>query len=179
MGPAGVSAYNDLWEDFETSVIPNPPWTTASSIPWQVATDRIRFGARAAANGPTSHLQTSSITLPLNLSRASLVSFHYSVSSEAGFDWIKWELDGRVVDGLSGVGSSTSWFQSTFSVPPGNHTIRWLYTKDGSISSGQDKAWLDGVLVTNYSRSSSAYFVQPPLPEGFVLWSQRDESAAK
>jgi hypothetical protein len=35
--------------------------------------------------------------------------------------------------------------------PPtaGSHTFRWTYSKDGSVSSGSDTAWVDEVLIQN------------------------------
>src|SRR5439155_7366182 len=50
--------------------------------------------------------------------------------------------NGVVAVSLSG---EASWEQRSSVIPPGNHTLRYLYFKDGSITIGQDKGWLDEV----------------------------------
>jgi hypothetical protein len=104
------------------------------------------------------------------------VSFYYNISSEISFDWLRWELDGKIVDGISGSMTSDSWRVATFAIPPGQHTIRWYYSKDGSNSSGLDCGFVDGILITNYANQK---IVNTIPPEGTVLWSQTDHCRKK
>lgn len=171
-GPPGPS-YTDMWEDFESGNFTTYPWQMSGDANWHIAVDRTKFGSRSACSGQIGHLQTSSLSISLNLPRAGLVSFYVSISSEMGFDALLWELDGEIVEGVTGIMPQDVWAAFTFAVPPGQHTVDWYYTKDGSVSSGDDCGWLDGVLITNYSLSKIVPL--PVLPEGVVLWSQRGD----
>lgn len=170
-GPAG-SGYRDLWEDFESSNFSTYPWELTGDADWEIATDRMQFGTKSACSGVITDYEESSISIDLNLPRAGLISFYISISSEMGFDWLWWELDGEVIDGLSGTMDADMWLPTTFSVSPGQHTVRWRFEKDGSYSGGNDCGWIDGILITNYSAGKVTL---PVAPEGTMLWSQRRE----
>jgi hypothetical protein len=66
--------------------------------------------------------------------------FWYRVSSESGFDFFRFFVDG--VETLSASGE-VPWTQSpTFDVSTAS-TITFRYVKDGSINGGEDAAWID------------------------------------
>jgi len=73
------------------------------------------------------------------------LTFWWKVSSEAGYDFLKLLVDDSVQASISG---ETDWQQRTVAIPPGVHTLRWVYTKDASVSSGQDAGRLDEVVLT-------------------------------
>jgi hypothetical protein len=73
------------------------------------------------------------------------VTFRWKVDSEAGFDFLRFQIDGQDQTALSG---DTDWKQESFAIPAGSHTLRWSYTKDAAASFGADTAWLDTVVVT-------------------------------
>ena len=39
-----------------------------------------------------------------------------------------------------------AWSQEAYLLSPGTHELKWTYKKDGSVSSGQDCAWLDNIV---------------------------------
>jgi hypothetical protein len=170
-GPAG-SGYADLWEDFEAGNFSTYPWEFTGDADWEIALDRMQFGTKSACSGNINDSEESSISIDLNLPRAGLVSFYSSISCEMGFDWLWWEVDGEIVDGLSGTMDSETWLPTTFAVSPGQHTVRWRFEKDGSLSGGNDCGWIDAILITNYSAGKVTL---PVAPEGTMLWSQRRE----
>jgi hypothetical protein len=174
-GPPG-SAQTYLWEDFESGTMTQFPWQLSGSANWTSVTGVSRFNNGSTASGTITHSQTTSLSLPVNLSAPGLVSFYCRISSEASYDWLRWELDGLAIDGISG--NSTNWWSFTFAVPPGSHTIRWYYTKDASGNTGSDKAWLDGILITNYV-AGKRQVVTPTVSDGVVLWSQSRHDAKK
>ena len=63
-------------------------------------------------------------------------TFDWKVSSESNYDKLKWYLDGLQISEISGWGNG--WQTVSYSIPEGSHTIRWEYSKDGSVSNGDD-----------------------------------------
>ena len=57
-------------------------------------------------------------------------------------------------DALDGSGYSYRWSGTvnnglqTFSIPASAQTLTWKYTKDGSVNSGSDTAWVDDIIIT-------------------------------
>ena len=71
--------------------------------------------------------------------------FWYSVSSESNFDYLRFYID-NVQQG-NGWSGAVAWAQAQYNIAAGNHTFRWVYSKDGSVVVGSDKAWIDEVYV--------------------------------
>ncbi len=71
--------------------------------------------------------------------------FYWKVSSEKDYDVFAFSLDGREQKRISG---EVYWTKVSISIPAGRHTFSWVYAKDFSNSSGNDKAWLDQVVFT-------------------------------
>ncbi|MBR3822977.1 MAG: leucine-rich repeat protein [Kiritimatiellae bacterium] len=67
-------------------------------------------------------------------------SFEWKVSSESSYDKLQWYLNDTLKNQISGTG--LNWQKVTYSLPEGNHTIRWTYSKDGSSSYGDDCGWI-------------------------------------
>jgi hypothetical protein len=40
--------------------------------------------------------------------------------------------------------------QVNYSVPAGSHTLRWEYSKDGSVSTGADAGWVDELVLASF-----------------------------
>ena len=81
------------------------------------------------------------------------VDFYWKVSSEAGYDFLEFYIDGELQDQIS---DSIDWEKkSYYTIPLGSHTLKWRYVKDSSASSGSDCGWVDklnmGINSTNLS----------------------------
>lgn len=74
------------------------------------------------------------------------LTFYWKVSSETDYDYLKFYIDGVLVDEMSG---EVDWHYKEFGIPEGFISLTWYYTKNGSGSSGQDAGWVDQV---QYSR---------------------------
>ena len=77
---------------------------------------------------------------------AGTISFRVKVSSEAGFDNLRFYVDGVAVGTWSGT-TNAAWQAFSIPLPAGAHTLKWAFEKDASVSLGQDAAWLDGVVL--------------------------------
>ena len=70
------------------------------------------------------------------------VSFYLKVSSESNYDKLHFKVDGEERNEWSG---EIAWTMATYALTPGTHELRWEYTKDVSVSSGSDCAWIDDI----------------------------------
>ncbi len=87
--------------------------------------------------------QTTSMEITLNVAYDSEISFARKVSSESGYDFLKFYIDDVEKDSWSG---DVDWEMVSFPVTEGEKTFKWEYQKDGSASGGSDCAWVDNIL---------------------------------
>lgn len=151
-------------DGFETGNLLSLPWTTAGDAPWFVQTNVVAVGQYAARSGIITNNQSSSLILATNF-LAGTGSFDYFVSSEAGYDFFSFYVDGVLLQRWSG---EFGWATYSFPLTATNHTLEWRYSKDASISSGLDAAFIDDV---NLPLGSSA---QPPQLGDFPHRQQPD-----
>ena len=76
----------------------------------------------------------------LEVTANSDISFWYKVSSEATYDYLRFYVDGGEVASWEG---TVAWSQFTYPVSAGTRTFKWAYTKDYSVSDGDDSGWVD------------------------------------
>ncbi len=109
--------------------------------PWIVQSAITHGGVSALQSGAITNSQISRTEAVV--SGAGTLSFWWKASSELGFDFVKFRVDGTEQGSLSG---ETGWQQvNVVVVGPGTHTLSWSYEKDISKNSGSDKVWLDQV----------------------------------
>ena len=130
-------------EGFETGDFALLPWRSGGSLPWVVQSSVVRSGSYAARAGAIGHNSSSWLELNLSLG-AGTVSFWYRVSSESGYDYLRFYVDGVEKAKWSG---ETGWQYASLSVTAGTHTLRWEYSKDSSVVAGSDTAWLDDIRL--------------------------------
>jgi PKD repeat protein len=98
------------------------------------------YGGDAAQSADIGNSQTT--TMETTISGKTSVKFYWRVSSESNYDYLRFYIDGVQQDSISG---TVNWTQKTYSVSTGTHTLKWSFTKDGSVSSGSDCGWVDKV----------------------------------
>lgn len=119
-------------------------FSTGGDAPW-FGQDSLSFwGGSSARSGYISDNQSSwlqtTVVGPGNL------SFYWKVSSETDYDLLELFVDDQLQSGsLSG---EVDWQRKTVYIKPGSHIIKWVYSKDESLSAGSDCAWLDAVRFT-------------------------------
>ena len=101
-------------------------------------------GNNAAQSGSINDQEESSVSV--NVSGPATLSFWWKVSSEAGYDFLSFSINGITEDSISG---EVDWTLKTFNVPEGNHTLSWTYSKDEGLSEGQDTGWIDDFNIIN------------------------------
>ncbi|MCP4261004.1 MAG: hypothetical protein GY774_26360 [Planctomycetes bacterium] len=138
-----------LSEAMDTSL----SFITGGDAEWFSQTVTSFFDGDAAQSGPISHNQSS--LLQTTVSGAGTFSFYWKVSSEAGYDFLEFFIDGSLQDRISGSGSE-EWQQMIYNITePGLHTFEWRYVKDWSESVGHDSGWVDQVQWSGGSQPPS------------------------
>ncbi len=132
---------------------PGLNWTTGGTAPWSGQTAISHDGVDAARSGIISDNQDTWLQTTVTTGPGTL-GFWWKVSSEAGYDYLEFYLDGTLQNGR--IAGEVNWTQQTFNIPAGSHTLRWRYAKDAAVSSGQDRAWVDQVSFVPAG-------VQPPI----------------
>lgn len=120
------------------------PWSTSGDASWTGQTQITQDGVDAAQAGDIGDNQSS--TLQTTVTGPIKLSFWWKADSEADFDFLRVTVDG--VEPFAGISGNVNWQKKTITLTEGSHTIRWSYTKDDSVSSGQDTAWLDQVTTS-------------------------------
>jgi hypothetical protein len=72
------------------------------------------------------------------------ISFYRKVSTEAGWDYLKFFIDNVEKEKWAG---ELDWGRQTYPVAAGNHSFQWSYEKDGLVSEGEDAAYVDFILL--------------------------------
>lgn len=130
-------------EGFETGDFSSYPWTFGGNANWFVQSGETFSGTYAAQSGAITHNETSSMSVTLNITSAGNISFYQKVSSESGYDYLRFYIDGTLQEEWSGGGT---WTYESYPVSTGSHTFSWTYQKDASVASGADCAWVDHII---------------------------------
>ena len=131
-------------EGFETGDFSAFDWHSVSPIyAWEVVTQNPYEGMYCARSSYIDDGETTSLFITVMVGTESEISFYYKVSSESNYDKLHFVIDGVEKNNWSG---DISWTQATYTLTPGTHELRWEYTKDVSVSSGSDCAWIDNVV---------------------------------
>ena len=142
-----------LVEDFETgdfnanawnnAVTPDYPWSITSNNPYE-GTYSMMSGCAGVDNG------SSSIEITVDVPVDCKMSFYHRISSENNWDWGYFYIDDVEKSKVSG---EQDWAYVEYNISEGVHTYRWNYTKDYSMSSGEDTYYVDNVVFFDVSES--------------------------
>lgn len=132
---------------------------------WSVATDSV-FGATCSlksdaiatpANGTSPAVNRAQIQFTGNF-QAGNITFARRVSSEAGWDCLRFYIDGnpQVITPTAsaclggstqtGISGDVAWASISVPITAGTHILTWSYEKDEFVS-GADAAWIDSLTL--------------------------------
>ncbi len=136
-------------------------------------------GHDAAQSSNIANSETSSfeVTFATAGDQPEVISFAWKVSSERSinvdgigevikFDALTFFIDEVEQKFISG---EIDWRVESFTLQPGSHTLRWVYSKDGSVTAGQDAGWVDFIRTTSPDLVPTDIVVTPVLAEGEFL----------
>jgi hypothetical protein len=121
---------------------PGAIWTSGGNAAWAGQNTTAHDSVDAAHSGTTSHNQQSWMETTVN--GPGTLAFWWKVSSETGYDFLHFIVDGVTNQSISG---EVGWQFRAISLPVGSHSVRWTYAKDGSANVGQDAAWVDQIQL--------------------------------
>lgn len=133
----GLKSYADTFGSGDLSRL---PWTVGGANGWSVG---LVDGQYVAQSGPIGNGQTSSLILITYLYDGT-GAFDCRVSSEEGWDWLEFYVDGKRLGRWSG---DVLWQTFMFPVSEGRRILEWRYVKDNNYSEGLDRAFVDNVYV--------------------------------
>tara|TARA_S200000501_G_scaffold64251_2_gene55197 strand:- start:7173 stop:12146 length:4974 start_codon:yes stop_codon:yes gene_type:complete len=147
---SSLSLLPQEWKwDFESGSF-SSDWAQCSSSCWAIQSSNALVGSQTAKAATITHNQVTSMTLDVSSLPAGTGTFNYQVSSESSFDYLNFCIDNT---GCSRYSYTNQWSGSpsgvhTFSINPSTTTLTWAYSKDGSVNSGSDTAWVDEIVIT-------------------------------
>ena len=145
-----------ILEDFETGDFSRFDWLMEGDLPWIIDSASANEGSYSAKSGAITHSQISTMKISRILSSPGTLSFRYKVSSESGWDFFRFYVDGVQQDQFSG---SVDWTEATYELAAGTRELKWTYSKDGSVNGGSDCAWIDYIV---FPASTAPNILYPP-----------------
>ena len=111
-------------------------WETGGSARWTEQSDG------SWRSGSISH--NSSTWIQTTVSGVGGLTFSWKVSSENSYDRLTFYIDGIEKNVISG---SVDWRKQSYTITgTGTHTLRWGYSKDGSVVNGSDCGWIRDIV---------------------------------
>lgn len=139
----GLSGVAEDFEDDSFAVELGGDWARTNTV--------YHTGTYGYKSKTITHNQSSVLQMTVNLTEEGSISFWYKVSSEGGYDFLKFCIDGTEKLKESGM---VDWKQVSYPLTAGAHTLKWIYSKDGSVSSYQDSAYIDDVIIGGVTGSA-------------------------
>jgi M6 family metalloprotease-like protein len=144
LGPKMIYGSPEIKDGFETGNFSALPWVLTGNANWTIVSTGTYEGAYSAKSGAITDSQAANLEVTIDTADANSISFARKVSSESGWDYLMFYIDGVLKNSWSG---TADWAIVSFTFTPGSHTFKWTYIKDGSISVGSDCAWIDNVRI--------------------------------
>jgi hypothetical protein len=119
-------------------------WTTGGSASWVGQTNVTHDGVDAAQSGTITHSQQS--WAQTTVIGPGVLTFWWKVSSESSYDFLEFYANGALISPR--ISGEVDWQEREVVLGVGPQTLQWRYVKDSSVSTAQDRGWVDGVVFT-------------------------------
>ncbi len=141
-----------IGEDWHTGDFDQFDWTQQGNADWVIDAEQSVYGSWSARSGNITHNQQTELQLEYDVFATDSISFYRKVSSENNYDWLEFYIDDVRKGRWSG---DRNWERFVFPVEAGERTFRWVYVKDGSVSAGQDAAWIDFIELPSKTQTTA------------------------
>ena len=139
-------------EDFETADFSKYSWQLKGNGKWEVSPDIRSEGLFGVKSGTLNNSERSELSLEGLVLCSDTISFYHKVSSELGYDFLKFYVDGEELGRWSG---NDNWAKASYPVIAGNHRFSWIYEKDEATTLGTDAAWIDHIRFPAFIETHS------------------------
>ncbi|MCD4734636.1 MAG: hypothetical protein K8R53_01210, partial [Bacteroidales bacterium] len=147
-------------EDWETGGFQSFPWQSGGDADWLITQSDPYEGVYCAQSGDIGDYDVSELFIIVETTVDDTISFFRKVSSESGFDYLQFFMDGNLMEEWSG---DVGWGYEAYWVPSGVHTFKWAFDKDVSISTGGDCGWVDFIIFPPLAPIEPDIAVDPPI----------------
>lgn len=131
-------------ENFESGDFNVYDWTSGGNSPWTITSTDAFEGYFAARSGVIADNQSSQLILNYSVSADDTISFYRKVSSESGYDFLRFYIDDVLKNEWSG---EIDWAIASYPVLVGSRTFKWEYIKDFNTVAGSDNAVVDYISL--------------------------------
>lgn len=136
---------------------------------WQV-TKKEKFEGKASLASIKPNDGTINAIAYRSNFQAGTLGFYIRVSSEQGFDFARFYIDGKPqpfpgIASARGISGVVDWAYVQFPISAGKHTFMWTYEKDDSYGGLQDGVWIDGVTMPGGTQEIA---VQQPAGDNLI-----------
>ena len=123
-------------------------FTSTGSYPWVVDMENTSPRLAAKSGNATYSYTDSTLSVTVTMNAGDTMSFDWKVESEYNYDKLTFYVNNTSNSVISG---TVDWATVTYTAPStGSYTFKWTYSKDGSVNTGADTAWVDNVFVPGY-----------------------------
>jgi len=129
-------------EDFETDDFSKFLWSSHGDESWDTTRQERHSGRYSAQSGLIDDGESTTLEVSVDCASGD-ITFCRKVSSESCCDHLKFEVDGVEKGSWAG---EEDWAEVSFPVDEGTRTFEWTYSKDDSVSEGDDTAWVDDIV---------------------------------
>jgi hypothetical protein len=140
---AYIFVIGQVSEDFETGDFSQHPWAHSGNANWTITQSNPFEGSYSARSGIIADNQRSNLSVTYEVLTADSIRFCRKVSSEPGYDFLRFYIDNIKMGEWSG---EMNWGYAAYAVSAGTHTFKWSYEKDITVANGNDAAWIDKII---------------------------------
>jgi len=142
-----VTVYDSYYyniESYEAGTFDGSYWGFSGNAGWSLDNTVAFDGTYSAKSNTITHNQKAEMSIEADYPTAGKISYKGKASCEAGYDHLRFYIDGVEKKKISG---NTAWLDGAFDVEAGSHIFKWSYTKDASSSSYSDCVWVDYITL--------------------------------
>jgi subtilisin family serine protease len=144
-----------------TALDGNYNWTSPANddpAAWYGQKQTLRSGDTTGYAISADITDSEATSMQASVTGPGTLSFMWSVSSETGWDYLEFWINGVKQSGS--ISGNVAWAQRSFTLSSGSQTLRWTYRKDESLSSGSDAGFVDRVSFVSGSTPPTTFTLQ-------------------
>ena len=144
-------------EGFESE---NPGFINSTDSPWEISNTYFNSGSHSVASANIGDYGTSTMLINANIGLDGNISFYRMISTEYNYDWLTFYIDDVMQTRWSG---THEWEMASFPVSAGQHTFKWIYSKDINTIGGLDKVFVDDICYPSPDTSLPHIDINPDI----------------